>query len=271
MERYRTYRIACMVSLLTLLGTTRVFAQFEMFPYNRTEYFWIGDFNHAYSHDYYRMKVKGHKFLQWTNPSGHQFKIDLGAGHEEWGSNVSYPVNVEANAVYFYNGQTHTSNKLEARNYYTISTAASPQLQEAATVSTGLEQAMSLRPFVREGEKIPIFNAKELNEELPGLLATGENGEQYADTRSVIAILVNAYQQLREEKDRLEADIAALEQDMGMEAARSKALVSGIATAEGRTGARIDGNSPNPFTRTTTLRMSIPDGTARAVLRITQS
>ena len=268
MKKYSTLlRISALLALLAALP-----ARGQLGVRDNGHVF-LGD---SISHYNYNATVNGYAGLRWTQDGDYGVSIRPGytAGAEDYGvEGTDYPALLSAIDIILRNRKTGVNNTLEAKDIlYFEYDWYEPHGNGGVAMTQGLEQILSLLPagLLRQGGTDSLA-AQDAESAWRGIRYTAGDGREYVSTKALVTLLVAACRQLDGQERELEADIAALEQDMGMEAAQSKALVSGNATAEDRTGARIDGNSPNPFTRTTTLRMSIPDGTARAVLRITQS
>ena len=115
------------------------------------------------------------------------------------------------------------------------------------------------------------FLAQELEQVLPDLVQTDENGMKSVDYIAIIPILVNAVNELSGELEAVKARNSELESQSGAAAVNYAPVQqpTGVdALLAGRTAEVLGQNDPNPFSADTRIAYNLPDGTQTAAIYI---
>lgn len=113
-----------------------------------------------------------------------------------------------------------------------------------------------LRAERAKGTRHYGFIAQEVEQVLPELVHTGEDGYKYVDYISVVPLLVNAVKQLQSELCEVKAPM------------KSNAITASDDIASDMLTPALYQNVPNPFTAETVIRYDLPETMQQAVLYV---
>ncbi|MBQ1816883.1 MAG: T9SS type A sorting domain-containing protein [Bacteroidaceae bacterium] len=214
-----------------------------------------GDLETTYR--YYYLDIRDYRHLRWMDNRFNSFTITVD-------STANDTVTVDAPYVLFKNQVTGVENSIEASQIYTLDPIfwGNAKGYNKKPASGVLEKTMALKTSLPSENGRPQFSLASVKKNAPELLIADPEGSQYMSTRSLISMLVGAYQSLYAQSESLKKQTETLKAAI---AAQPATDIRKVVPDE---VSNIQGCHPNPFHSTTDVRVCIPQDITTAFLRI---